>query len=150
MTVTITADRTAIFEQVGRTTGYAGAKQLDRDEHAYERISTTGADDDLLTMFWQESSGCLCQALRRLIVAEGMEADCYRLDLNLSEAFDMALLPSVAADLEAYFTNDITAKWMCLVDKDKAADLFSTASTVLADIRRKLLCKRAPQRPTYQ
>ncbi len=148
-TVTITADRTAIFDQVARTTGYAGAKQLDRDEHAYERLSTTKADDDLLVQFWNESRGCLCHALRRLIEAEGMEGADYRLDLNLSEAFDEGLLPSVATDLDAYFVNDITSKWLTLVDKDRAADYATAASHIIADIQRKLLCKKAPQRPIY-
>lgn len=148
-TVTLTADRTAIFEQVARTTGYAGAKRLDKDEHAYERISTTEADDDLLAQFWLQSRGCLCHALRRLIVAEGLEGSDYRLDLNLSEAFDEGLLPSVASDLEAYFTNDIISKWMMLVDDAKATDHAATAARILADIQRKLLCKRPPRRPSY-
>lgn len=148
-TVTITADRTAIFDQVARTTGYAGAKQIDRDEHAYERISTTKADEDLLAQFWHESRGCLCHALRRLIEAEGMEGEIYRLDLTLSEAFDEGLLPSVATDLDTYFVNDITSKWLALVDMDSATDYATAASRIIAEIQRKLLCKRPPKRPTY-
>lgn len=149
MKVTIMIDRTAVFDQVARTTGYAGAKLIDRDEHAYERLSTTEADEALLVRFWQESRDCLCLALRRLIEAEGMEAEEYRLDLCLSEAFDEALQPSVAAGVEAYFVNSVTARWMALVDRDKASEHVAAASHILTDIQRKVLCKRPPRRPEY-
>lgn len=149
MRVTITADRAAIFDQVARTTGCAGAKLLDRDGQAYERMSSTGADEVLMGRLWQESRDCLCDTLRRLIEAEGMEGETYRLDLNLSEAFDAALLASVNSGVEAYFVNAVTARWLCVADKDKAADYESAASQMLADIRHKVMCKRPPRRPRY-
>lgn len=150
MTATITVDRTSVFEQVERTTGYAGAKLVDKDEKAYERISTTRADEALLMRFWHESRHCVCHALRRLIEAEGMEgSDTYRIDLNLSEAFDEALLPSLAGDLEAWFVNAVTDRWMNIVDKEKASDYMAAASEILAELQRKVLCKRPPRRPRY-
>lgn len=149
MRITITTDCTAIFDQVARTTGCAGAKLLDRDGNAYERMSTTGADEVLLRRFWQESRDCLCHDLRRHIAAEGMEAEEYRMDLNLSEAFDEALIATVSGDVEAYFVNAVTARWLAVADKDRAADFAAAASQILADIRRKVVCKRPPRRPSY-
>lgn len=150
MTATITVDRISVFDQVERITAYAGAKLVDKDENAYERISTTGADEALLTRFWDECRYCMCNALRRLIEAEGMEgSDTYRIDLNLSEAFDEALLPSLAGDLEAWFVNAVTARWMNIVDKEKASDYTTAASEILSELQRKALCKRPPRRPRY-
>ncbi len=150
MRTTITVNLTAVYDQVGRTTGYAGAKLLDKDENAYERISTTGADKALLERFWQEGRDALCHALRRMVEGDCLEGDgTYRLELNLSEAFDEALLPSVAGNLEAYFVNVITARWMSLVDKDKAVDYSAAATQILAELQRKVMCKRPPRRPSY-
>lgn len=149
MRVTITSDRTAIFDQVARTTGCAGAKLLDRDGHAYERMSSTGADEVLMGRLWQESRDCLCNALRRLIEAEGMEGETYRLDLNLSAAFEEALLPSLAGDVEAYFVNAVMARWLAVADKDRTSDFSAAASQILAGLQRKVLCKRPPHRPIY-
>lgn len=149
MRITITTDRTAIYDQVARTTGCAGAKLLDRDGNAYERMSSTGADEVLLDRFWHESRDCLCNALRRHIEAEGMEAESYRMDLNLSEAFDRALMATLNGGVEAYFVNAVTARWLALADRDRASDYASAASQILADIQRKVLCKLPPQRPIY-
>lgn len=149
MKVTITVELTSVFDRVARTTGYAGAKQLGNDADAYERLSTTKADEGMLRTLWLESRDRVCHALRHLIESEGMEGDTYRMDLNLSEAFDLALKPSVAGSLEAYFVNAVIAGWMNLADKAKAAEYTSAASQMLSELQHKVLCKRAPIRPTY-
>ncbi|MDE6654214.1 MAG: hypothetical protein K2K37_07510 [Muribaculaceae bacterium] len=149
MKVTITVELTSVFDRVARTTGYAGAKLLGSDADAYDRISTTEADEGMLRTLWRESRDRVCHALRHLIDSEGLEGDTYRMDLNLSEAFDVALIPSVAGSLEAYFVNAVIAGWMNLADKAKAAEYTAAASQMLSDLQQKVLCKRPPRRPNY-
>ena len=150
MKVTITVDLTSVFDRVARTTGYAGAKQLGSDADAYDRISTTEADEGMLHAIWRECRESVCHVLRRLIEKEGLEGDTYRMDLNLSEAFDEAMIPSVAGSLEAYFVNAVIAGWMQLADSGKAPEYASAASRMLSELQHKVLCKRPPRRPTYR
>lgn len=149
MKLTLTISQQRVIEEVAKTTGYTGAKLLSCDSTAYERISTTDSDTVMLWRFWQESRDNVCTALRRLISAEGMEDTDYRIDLSLSESFDMSLGPRIESGIFSYFVQYITASWLALVNSDKAEAYTIAAVATLADITRNALCKRAPARPNY-
>ena len=50
---TLTTDKNDVYEEVAKTTSYAGAKT--DDATAYDKIFTTDADKEMLERFWQES-----------------------------------------------------------------------------------------------
>ena len=149
MRLTLTISQQKIIDEVAKTTGYTGAKLLGSDSTAYERISTTDSDTVMLWRFWQEGRDNICTALRRHISAEGMEGDDYRIDLSLSESFDLSLSARIESGLFSYLVQHITSCWLALVSSDKSGAYASAASATLADITRKMLCKRAPTRPDY-
>lgn len=123
MEVTLTISRKKVFEEVAQTTSYTGAKMADDDEgKAYERILTVDEDQPELQRFWDESRAELAQSFIRMLASEGMaeDGDTYNLVLNVSVAFDTALLPGMALGLFSYFVQNITGKWYVFANKPEA------------------------------
>ena len=111
MNIILSISKSAVFKEVGQTTSYTGAK-MEADANAFERISTVDEDQPELGRFWDESRAEVAQAFIRMLVSEGMaeDGDTYQLELNVSVAFDNALLPGMELGLFSYFVQSITAK----------------------------------------
>lgn len=172
MEITLTISKEDVMKEVAVTTAYTGGK-MDTDENAFSRISTVDEDETHLERFWEECRADLCQELIGLVTFEGMtlqtvqQADpnvpmvtaidlpnvalqkVYQVKLDVSRAFDSALLPSMRLSLFSYFVHGIAAKWYIYTNKSEAGDYADKASTLLDDIHRKALYKKKPTRPTY-
>lgn len=161
MEITLTISKEDVMKEVANTTAYTGAK-MDTDATALDRISTIDEDESQLDRFWEECRADLCQELIGLVTFEGMtlqsiqqqEAtvlpkEVYQVKLDVSRAFDSALLPSMKLSLFSYFVHGIAAKWYIYTNKGEAGDYADKASTLLDDIHRKALYKKKPTRPTY-
>ena len=86
MEVTLTIDKETVYNEVAKTTEYTGAKM--DDEHAYETISTTEEDKDMLDRFWDECKNMVCNSLKKVLSSEAESNGRYTLTLELSSAFD--------------------------------------------------------------
>lgn len=149
MNLTIKITRQDVLDEIAKTTGYTGAKLLPGDPGAYQRISLTDSDAAMLERFWQESRDNVGMALRRMLAAEDYDGESLRLELRLSQAFDTAQCASMQTAIYCYFVHSITARWLALVGSGKALEYTASAASILSDIERKALCKRAPVRPRY-
>lgn len=141
------------MQEVAITTAYTGGK-MDNDENALHRISTVDEDENHLERFWEESRADICQELIGLVAFEGMTGDTiskprYELRLDVSNAFDEALLPSMRLSLRSFFVHNIVAKWYIYTNKGEAGDYADKATTLLDDVHRKAVYKKRPTRPTY-
>ena len=150
MEITLSVSRLAVFKEVAQTTSYTGAKMND-DANAYERISTVDEDEPELKRFWDESRAELAKEFIRMLSGEGMAADndTYNVVLNVSVAFDAALLPSMQLGLFSYFVQSITAKWYVFTNKKEAGDFANVGKQILDEIKQKAFFKKKPTRPTY-
>ncbi|MCM1318757.1 MAG: hypothetical protein NC217_00010 [Muribaculaceae bacterium] len=176
MEITLTLSKEDVMKEVAVTTAYTGGK-MDKDENAFNRISTVDEDETHLERFWEECRADLCQELIGLVTFEGMTTttsavqpvnpdvpvltaiaptlpgvtlkEHYELRLDVSRSFDSALLPSMKLSLFSYFVHGIAAKWYIYTNKGEAGDYADKASTLLDDIHRKALYKKKPTRPTY-
>ena len=139
------------MEEVARTTSYTGSK-MDGDANAYERMVTVDEDQGELQRFWDESRAEVAQTFIRMLVSEGMAADgdSYELVLNVSVAFDKALLPGMQLGLFSYFVQNITGKWYIFSNKKEAGAFSERGRALLEEIKEKAFYKKGPVRPTYE
>lgn len=149
MNVTISFRQSEVFTEVARTTEYSGAKIS--DEEAYERIATIDEDRGLLQRFWDETRAEVARELIRLLSTDGMDADgdTYTLQLEVSPAFDNALLPSMQLGLFSYFVQSIAAKWYVFTNKEESGTFANAGKKILDDVREKAFFKKPPTRPIY-
>ena len=77
------------------------------------------------------------------------DGDTYQLVLNVSVAFDNALLPGMELGLFSYFVQSITAKWYVFTNKKEAGDFATVGKSILDDVKEKAFFKKKPTRPTY-
>ena len=150
MNITLSIKRSEVFSEVAQTTNYTGAK-MDDDANAYERITTVDEDQSELKRFWDESRAEVAQAFIRMLVSEGMagDNDTYNLVLNVSVAFDEALLPGMQLGLFSYFVQNIAAKWFGYTNKKEAGEVANVGKAILDDVKEKAFFKKKPTRPTY-
>ena len=150
MNIILSISKSAVFKEVAQTTSYTGAK-MDDDANAYERITTVDEDQSELQRFWDESRAEVAQAFIRMLVSEGMaeDGDTYQLVLNVSVAFDNALLPGMELGLFSYFVQSIAAKWYVYTNKKEAGEFANVGKNLLEEIRIKAYYKKKPERPTY-
>ena len=150
MNITLSIKRSEVFSEVAQTTNYTGAK-MDDDANAYERITTVDEDQSELKRFWDESRAEVAQAFIRMLVSEGMagDNDTYNLVLNVSVAFDEALLPGMQLGLFSYFVQNIAAKWFGYTNKKEAGEVATVGKAILDDVKEKAFFKKKPTRPTY-
>ena len=150
MNITLSIKRSEVFSEVAQTTNYTGAK-MDDDANAYERITTVDEDQSELKRFWDESRAEVAQAFIRMLVSEGMagDNDTYNLVLNVSVAFDEALLPGMQLGLFSYFVQNIAAKWFGYTNKKDAGEVANVGKAILDDVKEKAFFKKKPTRPTY-
>lgn len=148
MEVTLSISQQAVYEEVAQTASYTGAKMVG-DEQAYNRIFTTDEDKKELKRFWDESRAEVAQTFIRMLSSEGMDGDTYNLVLNVSVAFDTALLPGMQLGLFSYFVQNITAKWYVYTNKEEAGAFADRGSAILEEVKEKAFFKKKPTRPTY-
>lgn len=152
MEITIEIDQAKVYEEVAQTTSYTGAKMTDDDPKAYERILTKDEDRPQLERFWGESCAAVCEELKTTLAEDEFIAErmCWRLGLNVSSAFDTALLPSIEKELFSFFVLNITAKWYAFTNKKEAADYGIGAASALESVHRKVCFKKRPKRPSFR
>lgn len=143
--------KASVLAEVAQTSSYTGDKMVG-DEGAYERISTVDENEGELLRFWNESRADVAKTFKTLLVSEGMNAedsDRYDLTLNVSEAFDTALQPSMVLGLFSYFVQRIAAGWYAYTNKGEAGAYADRGSTLLEEVREKAFYKKKPVPPTY-
>ncbi|MBD5371182.1 MAG: hypothetical protein HDR80_08575 [Bacteroides sp.] len=146
--ITITIDKEEVYEEVGQTTSYTGAKMEGGDDKTYDRIFTTEGDRSQLERFWNESCVDVCEALKEFIKEERNEKDSFSIFLGLSSSFDPALEPAMKKELFSFFVTNIVSKWYVFTNKKEAADFSASAAGMLDGVKRKAYYRRRPKRPT--
>lgn len=147
MEVTLTINKESVFDEVAMTAEYTGAKMA--DETAYERISLTDENREILDRFWSESKTLICGHLKRMFISEEDTEDSYTLSLELSESFGNQLTTNLHSSLHHFFVANIVAKWYALTNKEEAAGYATAAASYIEEIMRKAYSKEKPSRPSF-
>lgn len=147
MEVTLTINKESVFNEVAMTAEYTGAKMA--DETAYERISLTDENREILNRFWSESKTLICGHLKRMFISEEDPEDIYTLSLELSESFGNQLRTNLESSLHHFFVANIISKWYALTNKEEAAGYATAAASYIEEIMRKAYSKEKPSRPSF-
>lgn len=147
-TITLNIQRADVYLEVDKTTDYTGSKLIEGDAGARERIAATQTDLKTLSRFWEEACVTANERLKEMYVESSLPtAEDYEVKLQVSVAFDKALVPSVEATLRSFFITLITGKWYVFTNKGEAASYMSEAGSLIEDVRRKLYARRMIRSP---
>lgn len=146
-TVVIQVNKEQVYDEVSKTTAYTGKKA--EAEGAFARAFATDVDQkEMFERFWCECKINLCGALKQHVASES-DTDQYKITLSLSSRFDDSIADSLNQSAFTFFVLTICSKWFGLYDHAKRDRYAVEANAYLDDIKRKVLYKTKPTRPTY-
>lgn len=151
--VTFTVRKANVYEEVAKTSSYAGAKWVG-DDSAYERIFTTDADRMMLERFWTEACNAVADLFKPFIIemSDITESHCaditkdFTVRLELSGSYDTSLNNTVESSLFSFFTNMLLAKWYEFTAKGETEKPAKAAAAMLEDVRGKIYFRKKPRR----
>lgn len=143
--ISLTVNKAAVYDEVAKTTSYAGAKMQD-DEGAYERIFTTDDDRMMLERFWVEACNGATERLKQFITGVTDGAEGYDVRLEMSGSFDVNLRDSMETSLHSYFVGYIVAKWFKFTNKGESESYAGDAAGAMDDVMRKVYYRKKPTR----
>lgn len=154
-TITIQVFKDDVYEEVAKATDYTGAKLIDGDEKARDRILATDNELSDLGRFWEESVLATNERLKEMVVSgttkeveeNGDKKTAYVTVLEVSKSFDKELTPNVQSALRNFFITSIIGQWFKFANKGEATDYFTQASDMMNGAERLLYSRKRPTRP---
>lgn len=173
-TIEITIYKDDVYEEVAKATDYTGAKLIDGDASARDRILATDSDLSDLSRFWEEAVLATNERLKEMLVSgatkqvsqfidavpKETEVQAFPIDpipikirmayvakLEVSKSFDKELTQSVQSTLRNFFIFSIIGQWFKLANKGEAADNFTQAGEMMTAAERLLYSRKKPTRP---
>ena len=154
-TITIQVFKDDVYEEVAKATDYTGAKLIDGDENARDRILATDSDLSDLSRFWEESVLATNERLKEMVVrgeTKSVEVDkstkiVYEVTLEVSKSFDKSLTANVQSAIRIFFIASIIGQWFKFSNKSEAKDYFSQAGEMMNGAERLLYSRKRPTRP---
>ena len=152
--VTLTVNKAYVYDEVAKTTSYAGAKMMAEDVNAYDRIFTTDEDRLLLERFWLEVADTVTSNFMPFIkgvpnnpINHGVGLwENYEAVLELPSSYDDNLTKSIETALYNFFVLSIVGRWYMVTNKAEAEALALQAAGVMIDIMQKIYYKKKPTR----
>ncbi len=141
--VTLTITKTAVYNEVAKTTSYGGKKAQD-DGSAYERVRTTPEDEELLLRFWDEACDMIISVVRPFLVSVNYSND-FSLSLSLPARYDTALNDSLQASMASFIVNTIISMWYEIANKEEAQKYADMAQGLVAKINSTIYYRKKPR-----
>ena len=154
-TIVLTIEKDRVWDEVAKATSYTGAKMMGEDPAAYDRISTTDQDREMLERFWVEACSIATNQLKEWVKAVSeqpihhgvdMVTD-YVVTLSVADAWPTALLDSTQSSLQSFIIATILSKWFRLANKGEMEAYASEAAAHLQDVGQKLYQRVRPSKP---
>lgn len=154
-TITIQVSKDDVYEEVAKATDYTGAKLINGDENARDRILATDSDLSDLSRFWEESVLATNERLKEMVVSgetKSVDVDkstkiVYEVTLEVSKSFDRSLTANVQSAIRNFFIASIIGQWFKFSNKGEAKDYFSQAGEMMNGAERLLYSRKKPTRP---
>lgn len=150
-TITIQIFQHDVYDEVAKATDYTGAKLIDGDEKARDRI--LAADDDLATLdrFWEESVMATNERFKQILVSgttrQFADKTVYEGILEVSRAFDKTLTESIQSTIRSFFIASIIGQWFKFANKGEASDYFAQGAELIEAAERMLYSRKRPALP---
>ncbi len=154
--IEITIYQDDVYGEVAKATEYTGAKLIDGDATAHDRILATDADLSTLSRFWEESVLACNERLKEMLLSGATRAvtdtdekarTAYVAELEVSKNFDKELTASVQSTVRNYFVASIVAQWFKFANKAEQEDYYTQAADLMMSAERLLYSRRRPTRP---
>lgn len=142
----LTAKREDVYSEVEKTTEYTGAKMMQADEGAHDRLSVTEADRELLSRFFDEAAGVATDGLKRFVDEVTLDEAGYEARLSMSDSYDEHLSDSIRTSLRNFFVAAVIAKWCKIVGSDAGGAYTADATAAMLDVRSKIFNRKRPQK----
>lgn len=154
MRINLSVNKANVYDEVAKTSAYAGSKKMAEDAGAYARVFTTDEDRLLLERFWVEACNNATNILKPFLVSvktqpisHGIDISRnYNVELEVSSSYDDTLTESVETSLYSYFVLAILAKWYAVANNVDAEATALEASASMKDMLQKIYYKKKPVR----
>ncbi len=158
-TITVHVFQDEVYDEVAKVTDYTGAKLIDADAKARDRILATDNDLSDLSRFWEESVLVANERFKEMLVSgatmdyanigtEQRKRLNYEAVIEVSKSFDKGLKDNVQSALRNFFIFSIIAQWFKLANKEEATNYFEQAGEMMTGAERLLYSRRRPTRPS--
>ena len=145
--LTLTIEKSDIYEEVAKTTAYIGAKnKLEDGKSAFDQVFVTDADLTMIERFLNESLDALRNVLKRFISVGSVVDGTITWQLEMSSRFEGNLLESIKSSAKSFLVNSIICKWCEITANDKVKEYADNAAALLLDIKEKAFFKKKPTR----
>lgn len=153
--VILKVNKAQVYDEVAKTTSYAGLKAMTKDDMAsYSRMFTTDEDRMMLERFWNETCDMVTDTLKPFLssvsevkISHGVELSRdYSITLEMGNSYDERLTESINNSIYSYFVQSITGKWFAFGDKEEVEPYLKGASAFLTEALQKLYYKKKPVR----
>ena len=145
--LTLTIEKSDIYEEVAKTTAYIGAKnKLEDGKSAFDQVFVTDADMTMIERFLNESQDSLRNVLKRFISVGSVVDGTITWQLEVSSRFDDNLLESIKSSAKSFLVDSIIGKWCEITANDKVKEYADNAAALLLDIKEKAFFKKKPTR----
>lgn len=145
--ITINISRGEVYTEVEKATDYTGAKLIEGDEKARDRIMAGDSDLSNLTRFWNEAAYNASERLKSMILGSTGNSTNWVFNLEVSRSYDTALNTSVESALKSYFISFIIGQWFRFANKSEAESYFLEAEEFLVSAERLLYSRKKPRVP---
>ena len=153
--ITLTVNKLLVYNEVAKTTSYAGTKQMKGDDmSAYERYFTTDDDRLMLERFFNESADAVTDMLKEFIVSVSDHDASNGINLNQdyivtiipSSSFSEHLTNSIESSLFSFFVSAILSKWCKFINEGDADNYAKAAVSSAENVLQKVYYRKKPTR----
>ena len=152
--ITLTVVKADVYEEIAKTTSFAGAKKIGEDVNAYERIFTTDEDRQMLERFWHDACNAVTTQMREFLsdvsaLGDSFYTDLqtnYELELQMSDRFDNRLVNNIEKELFSFFVCFILSQWYSMTNVSDAESQAKKAEGVMKNVMDKIYYTKPPVR----
>lgn len=152
--ITLTVVKADVYEEIAKTTSFAGAKKIGEDVNAYERIFTTDEDRQMLERFWHDACNAVTTQMREFLSDVNALGDSfytnlqtnYELELQMPDRFDNRLVNSIEKELFSFFVCFILSQWYSMTNVADAESQAKKAEGVMKNVMDKIYYTKPPVR----
>ncbi len=137
-----------VLDEVSESSAYIGAKSSE-----YERVGILQDDADFLKKHFDSSALYFVNALKDVISeswSQEEDSGMCSLGISLPDAFPRELSSELERHANAYFVNDVLARWLVILSRTDAAYYKSQAELELNSLREQVYSKTRPRREWFK
>lgn len=144
--IKINVNKAAIMAEVALASSYAGAKSENSERSLYDRVATIKADEEILSRFWRETCGMVCEKFREWISSLSRSDEELEIALELSGSYEESLNGSVESDIFSGIAAGVIGRWFRYSYPERAKEWEDESGRLLESAEKKICYRKKPKR----